>query len=257
MALMGKSFFDELYSREKKHWWFSCRRRLAGAALRRYHVRQSGRLLDMGCGTGAMLDELQALGTEFGLDISSTALTYCKNRGHQRLALGVGEDLPWREAEFDGVVSLDVLEHIENDARTMQNLFRICRDGAVVVITVPATPWLWTTRDERLLHKRRYTRARLTALSRGAGFEVAKCSYYCVFFFPVVAAVVLLHRFLRRKPDVKDDVPSVSPVLNEVFRWLLLTEQWLMQWVDYPFGVSLFCVLRKPSQAVGCKAIAF
>src|SRR5580698_5250335 len=136
MALMDKSFFDELYRREKKHWWFDCRRRLAAQALRQYKVRQPGRILDMGCGTGAMLDELQPFGTEFGLDISVTALTYCKNRSHQRLALGVGEDLPWHEAAFDGVVSLDVLEHIENDTRTAQNLFRICREGAVVVITV-------------------------------------------------------------------------------------------------------------------------
>ena len=144
---------------------------------------------------------------------------------------------------------MDVLEHIENDIRTTQNLFCICREGALVVITVPATPWLWTTRDDRLLHKRRYTRSQLMAVARGAGFEVVKCSYYCVFFFPVVAAVVLLHRLLGRKPDVKDDVPSVNPVLNVIFRWLLLTEQWLLRWIDFPFGVSLFCVLRKPSSA--------
>jgi hypothetical protein len=128
----------------------------------------------------------------------------------------------------------------------MQSLFRICADNAIVVITVPATPWLWTTRDERLLHKRRYTRAGLIAVARTAGFDVMKCSYYCVFFFPIVAAVVLFSRVLGRKPDVKEDVPSVNPVLNRIFRELLLAEQWLMQWMNYPFGVSLFCVLRKP-----------
>src|ERR1035437_10935407 len=115
MALMDKSFFDELYRREKKHLWFDGRRRLAAEALHRYDVRRPGRILDMGCGTGAMLDELQRFGTEFGLDISVTALTYCKNRGHQRLALGVGEDLPWRGAVFDGVVAFDALGHLETD----------------------------------------------------------------------------------------------------------------------------------------------
>jgi hypothetical protein len=67
-----------------------------------------------------------------------------------------------------------------------------------------------------------------------------------VFFFPVVAAAVLLNRLLGRKADIKEDVPSVNPLLNEVFRELLLAEQWLMRWISYPFGVSLFCVLRKP-----------
>ena len=58
MSLMEKTFYDELSRREKDHWWFSCRRRLAAETLRRYRVKTAGRILDMGCGTGAMLDEL-------------------------------------------------------------------------------------------------------------------------------------------------------------------------------------------------------
>lgn len=247
MPLMSESFFDELYRREKTHWWFSCRRRLAADALQRYRMKTPGRILDMGCGAGAMLDELQRFGTEFGLDLSATALRYCKSRGHTRLTFGMGENLPYREGTFAGVVSLDVVEHIDDDARTLQNLHRLCAADAVVVITVPAMPWLWTTRDDRLLHKRRYTRPQLVALAHGAGFGVVKCSYYGVFYFPIVAAVVLVNHLLGRYPDVKDDVPSVNPVLNGIFRRLLLLEQWFMRWIDYPFGVSLFCVLRKGS----------
>jgi SAM-dependent methyltransferase len=246
MSQMGKPFYDELYRREKNHWWFACRRRLASDALRRYRMKTPGRVLDMGCGTGAMLDELRDLGTAFGLDISPTALSYCAARGHTRLALGAGENLPYQAAAFDGIVSLDVIEHIEADRLVLQNLFRICHDGALVVITVPVTPWLWTTRDDRLLHKRRYTRPRLLGIARTAGFEIVKCSYYCVFFFPIVAAVVLLNRLLGRKPDVRDDIPSVNPLLNVILSVVLRAEQWLMRWVNYPFGVSLFCVLRKP-----------
>jgi SAM-dependent methyltransferase len=249
MSLMGKSFYDQLYRQENRHWWFSCRRRLALDALRRFGVKPSGRILDMGCGTGGMLDELPALGLEFGFDISAQALGYCRSRQHTRLTLGVGEHLPYRDNRFDAVVSLDVLEHIEQDAQTLRGLYRICAPEAVVVITVPATPWLWTTRDDRLLHKRRYTKRELIAKARAAGFRVEKCSYYCVFFFPIVAAVVLLNRALGRKADVKDDVPTVNPVLNALFSRLLAFEQWLMRWVNYPFGVSLFCVLRKPSNA--------
>jgi SAM-dependent methyltransferase len=247
MSLMEKSFYDELYRREKDHWWFACRRHLAVEALRHYQVKMPGRILDMGCGTGAMLDDLRSLGTAFGLDISATALSYCSASGHARLALGVGENLPWRANTFDGIVSLDVIEHIEEDRLVLQNLFRISHENALVVITVPATPWLWTTRDDRLGHKRRYTRSLLVEVARDAGFEVVKCSYYCVFFFPIVAAVVLLNRLLGRKPDVRDDVPSVNPLLNVIFRTILRMEQWLMRWVNYPFGVSLFAVLRKPA----------
>ena len=249
MSRMETSFYDQLYRKEKNHWWFSCRRRLAVAMLRRFGAKTPGRILDMGCGTGATLDELRPLGTVFGLDISATALHYCMSRNHTRLTLGVGESLPYRESTFDGVVSLDVIEHIEQDAVALQNLYRICAPHGLIVITVPATPWLWTTRDDRLLHKRRYTSTELISKARAAGFEVVKCSYYCVFFFPIVAAVVLFNRMFGRKADVKDDVPSVNPVLNVLFCIVLSLEQRLMCRLDYPFGVSLFCVLRKPASA--------
>jgi len=247
MPLMDNSFFDLLHSHESRHWWFYCRRKLAAAALRKHATRQTGYLLDMGCGTGAMLGEMQNFGTTFGLDIAPTALQYCRTRGHLRLTLGSGEDIPFRDAAFDAVVSLDVIEHIDNDVRAMEHIHRICRDGGTVVITVPAVPWLWTTRDERLLHKRRYTRLQLIALAQGAGFEIIKCSYYCVFFFPAMAAFVFFNRILGHKPDYKDDVPAVPTLPNMLLRWILLLEQSLLRWINYPFGVSLFCVLRKPS----------
>ena len=116
-----------------------------------------------------------------------------------------------------------------------------------MIITVPALRWLWTTRDERLAHFRRYHRAELIARAEQAGFHVDKCSYYCVAMFPVFAALVGLDRLLGLKPDVKQDVPKIPPWLNTLLLRLLLLEQWLMRWINYPLGVSLFCVLRKPS----------
>jgi hypothetical protein len=49
--------------------------------------------------------------------------------------------------------------------------------------------------------------------------------------------------------NVRDDVPSVNLILNVIFRVVLRAERWLMRWINYPFGVSLFAVLRKPGGA--------
>lgn len=64
-------------------------------------------------------------------------------------------------------------------------------------------------------------------------------------FFPVVYALVFLSRLAGVTPHVSTDIPAVNPVLNYLFRQILLAEQWLMRWVNYPFGVSLVCVLKK------------
>lgn len=242
---MVDSFFENLYNLEKTHWWFVCRRQLARDLLTTYQPTTLPRILDMGCGTGGMLDELQQVGVEFGLDVSATAIEFCRARGHDRIVLGSGEALPFLPNSFDAIVSLDVFEHIGNDLLAFKSVHRICAPGAVVILSVPAMQFLWTTRDDRLLHKRRYTRSALITIVRLAGFEVIKCSYYCVFFFPVVYALVFLSRLAGVTPHVSTDIPAVNPVLNYLFRQILLAEQWLMRWVNYPFGVSLVCVLKK------------
>ena len=243
--LMDQLFFRDLYYLEKAHWWFFCRRKLVSDFLNLYQSTSGPRILDMGCGTGGMLDDLTYIGPEFGLDVSATAIKFCRTRGHDRLVLGSGEALPYKTASFDAIVSLDVFEHIENDLLALKSVQRICAPGAVVILAVPAMPFLWTTRDERLLHRRRYTRGGLINTVRLAGFEVIKCSYYCVFYFPVVVAVVLVSRLAGIKPHVSADIPTVNPIANYFFRQILSAEQWLMRWVNFPFGVSLVCVLRK------------
>ena len=243
--LMDQLFFKDLYYLEKTHWWFFCRRKFISDFLTLYRSIPSPRILDMGCGTGGMLDDLSYVGPEFGLDVSSTAIEFCRTRGHNRLVVGSGESLPYKSASFDAIVSLDVFEHIENDLLAFKSVQRICAPGAVVILAVPAMPFLWTSRDDRLLHRRRYTRGGLIDAARLAGFEVIRCSYYCVFYFPVVVSVVLASKLAGMKPHISVDIPTVNPILNYVFRQILSAEQWVMRWVNFPFGVSLVCVLRK------------
>jgi len=131
----------------------------------------------------------------------------------------------------------------------LREFHRVCTGNGLVLITVPALPWLWTTRDERLAHKRRYRRGELMQRAQEAGFRVEKCSYYCAAMFPAFAAVVLWERLRRRTPDVKQDVPLPPAWLNMCLFRMLLAEQWLMRWVNYPVGVSLFCMLRKSPAA--------
>ncbi len=247
---MQPEIFEEIRQAESTNWWFVGRRQLILDFYVRFEEARRGRhrrpkLLDMGCGTGAVLESLSSHAQVFGADISDIALRLCVNRGQRRVACANGTHLSFANGAFDYIVSLDVVEHIENDLAVMRELHRVCREGGVVLITIPACEWLRTTRDDRLMHKRRYHRAQFVALARAAGFEVTKCSYYCAFFFPAIAAVVLFNRLLGRKPDIKQDVVQPAGWINALLRELLFLEQRLLRTVNLPFGVSLFCVLHK------------
>ena len=250
---MQPDIFEAIDQQERTYWWFVGRRRLVRDWFIRHHAAGSGlsrRMLDIGCGTGAMLEEWMAQGPAVGTDLSPVALRFCRKRGLRRVLLADATHLPFAEGTFAGISAMDVLEHIADDAAAMRECHRVCAPGGMMLITVPALRWLWSTRDERLAHQRRYHRAELMTVARQAGFTLVKCSYSSLSLFFPFAAIVLLNRLMSRTPDFRQDVPRLSGKANRILLALLLAEQWLLRWVNYPFGVSLFCVLQKPLSAV-------
>ena len=74
--------YERMYRFEDTYWWFVARRRLIASLLDAYYPRDGRlRLLDIGCGTGAMLDMLAPFGDVVGADFAPEALQFCRARG--------------------------------------------------------------------------------------------------------------------------------------------------------------------------------
>jgi anaerobic magnesium-protoporphyrin IX monomethyl ester cyclase len=85
------------------------------------------------------------------------------------------EELPVAAADY--IFSLNVLEHIEDDASSLRALFRRLRPGGRLYLYLPAFPILYSTMDRKVGHYRRYRRRRLTAQLEAAGFRVDRARY--------------------------------------------------------------------------------
>ncbi len=244
---MQPEILSAIHDQEKSYWWFVGRRKLVRDAFL-YSQKITNvppKLLDIGCGTGAMLEESGPFGLAVGTDLSPVALQFCRARGLRTALFADGTHLPFATASFNCISAMDVIEHISADLAVLRECHRVCAAGGVMAITVPALRWLWTTRDERLAHQRRYHRRDLLTAARQAGFEVEQCSYYMFSMFFPFAALVLWNRILGRYPDVKQDIPSIPIWFNSILRRIIIAEQSLMRWINYPIGVSLYCLLRK------------
>src|SRR5689334_12528066 len=105
--------YKRMYELESHYWWFVARRRLALRLLRKT-LPQEGKaqVLDLGCGTGAVLQELSKFSWPVGIDMSPLALQFCQSRNLCDLVVGRGENLPIKSNSFDAVIALDVFEHI-------------------------------------------------------------------------------------------------------------------------------------------------
>jgi SAM-dependent methyltransferase len=156
---------------------------------------------------------------------------------------------PLPDSSVDGVVLLNVLEHIEEDAAAVGQVLRILRPGGLAVVEVPAGPELFDVYDELLMHYRRYTRRSLTTLLEGAGFEVLRLSHLGVLMYPPFYVVKRWNRrYLSREEVVKRKVVGRqirSTAGSSMLSLLLRTELTLGTHIRWPFGIRCVAVARK------------
>ena len=115
------------------------------ALLARYLPKGAAPLLDAGVGTGMIGDWLGIAGYPVveGLDISEGMLAVAARKGNYRILhrAVLGQDLPFADGHFAGIVSTGVFTTGHVGAEALPGLLRICRAGAVMVITVKDTVW--------------------------------------------------------------------------------------------------------------------
>lgn len=239
---MNPEEYDRMFELEDHYWWFVGRRTLALRLLRKWN--QGKRVLDLGCGTGAVLKEISTWGEPVGLDRSELALRYAKERFGSRLVLGDGTALPFASAEFDACVVLDVFEHIEDDIAAMGECARVLKPGGVLVLSVPAFKSLFGPHDVALHHFRRYRRSEVTERLRSVGLEPVKASYGVFFLFPLVVLSRWLDKFRRGPAEAR--LPKVPDWLNRFLIGLCRFESSVIEAVSLPWGSSVVAVARKP-----------
>ena len=80
--------------------------------------------------------------------------------------------------QFDTIICLNVLEHVDDDVSSLKAMRRMLAPGGRLILLVPALPALYGTMDKALGHHRRYKRAALTSLLQATGFRVAHVEYF-------------------------------------------------------------------------------
>ena len=92
-------------------------------------------------------------------------------------ALGGSMPPEIRDREFDAIVSLNVIEHVEDDVGAVRALTDRLRPGGRLLTYVPACDWAYGALDRHLLHYRRYDRRSLRRLMASAGLRVDRLHY--------------------------------------------------------------------------------
>jgi SAM-dependent methyltransferase len=244
---MDRHEYESLYKLEKNYWWFIGQRFLLTRLLRgKYGGRADLDLLDVGCGTGWTMKVLSQFGSVSGADVADDAIEFCSFRGLNDVTKTNVMDLSFSSDSFDVVTALGVFYHKEvcDDTLGFQEIHRVLKPGGRFLIMDCASKSLFGKHDLAFHGIRRYPRRGLKKKLRDVGFIIERISYFNMLFFPLV--------YLKRKLEllvnapIRSDIDTELPVgVNWLLKKIYKMELRGLKYVDYPFGVNIFAVVRK------------
>lgn len=143
-----------------------------------------------------------------------------------------------RDGSFDAVVLINVLEHIDDDAGMLDQIHHLLAPSGILLLFVPALPWLFGSLDTLVGHRRRYVKPQLRALIENAGFEIRDLRYFDVLgVLPwyVTGRVIKARLFNERAARVYDAIGVPLGSFAESY-------------LQPPIGKNLLCIAQRRSR---------
>ncbi len=238
---------------EERHWWFVTRRTTLRGLVSKA-VEPGSKILDLGCGTGGNIAQFDDRYVRVGVDGSADAVEFAR-RLHPNVEFIVGDPFEVAQrhiAESDAILLTDVIEHVEDDFEFLSRTVREMKEGAQLIVTVPADMGLWSPHDEAVLHFRRYDMPRFERVWQSLPVKVRLKSAWNARLYPVVWAARQVARRLgtslgRGRTDFSLPPGPLNLFLERIFTG---ESRALIDAVDRDFqpfriGVSLIALLER------------
>lgn len=213
---------------------------------------RDGTILEIGSSSGYLLSEISAEfpdATIMGSDVIPAGLEAL----HQKLpAIPLLQiditDCPLPSDTFDAIVAVNVLEHIENDAKALREIARLLKSGGILIAEVPAGEHLYDGYDTHLHHFRRYSKSRLQDRVTAAGLHLTQIS---ALGFVVYPAFWIAKKLSRLRYGLTPDEARVSKQITATresafMKAAFAIERSIASFMTLPVGIRWTLVARKP-----------
>lgn len=247
---MDKIAKDQYFDAERTHWWFVVRALIIEDLVKRKIWQgETLKILNIGCGTGRTSEILEKFGTVKSVEYDHDLYEICKNKIQIDIIKGSITDLPFAENTFDMVCAFDVIEHVEDDQKAVNEMFRVCKPNGHLYILVPAFQSLWSEHDVLSHHFRRYKYKSLKRLFNNLGGQEIYTTYFnTLLFFPIYFIRIIKNKINLKSKHVidKTDVDLFkNSRLNVIFELIFSFERKLLNFFTFPFGVSIALIWKK------------
>jgi ubiquinone/menaquinone biosynthesis C-methylase UbiE len=251
---MDKEYYKEYYNNERNHWWFKIREKIILDNITKHSSFKTPSILNIGAATGRSSEALQNIGSVTSLEYDADCCHFTKEKTGLDIIQGSILELPFHNNSFDIVCAFDVIEHVQDDQKAINEMKRVCKNEGIIVITVPAFMSLWSEHDDINHHYRRYKASQVKQLFSCTSNIVSESYFNTFLFIPIylfrtISKIFKTNKTSEQKQDIKSDFNQLNNTLiNSFFFYLFNIERHLLKTFRFPFGVSfMLTYINKPT----------
>ena len=212
--------------------------------LKKFNKFKRNVILEIGCSSGNLINEIKSNSNNYyiGSDVLKKSVKKIAEK-HENTPFVIFDILknPFPENFCNTVIMLNVLEHIGNDVKALNEANKLLCDNGLLILEVPAGKFLYDEYDKQLLHFRRYKMLDLIKKIENAGFVIERKTHLGFFIFPVFILVKLFNKIFRSKNIISKQANLSN---NTIVKLLFFIESKLREF-SLPFGIRCFVCARK------------
>lgn len=240
--------YNNIYENEFSHFYYVITHKIINQLLKSHRSSfKKIKILDAGCGCGLLMKKLKKYGGVWGIDLSSEAIKYCRQRGLNNLKQESILKTSFNNNFFDVIVCIDVLYHkqVKNDNQALLEFYRILKPGGILILKLPAYNFLKNDHDIIVHTKHRYTKMEINNKLIKQGFKVTKTTYAFSYLLPFLIGKKIIYS-LGGLSSPTSSIQKIPALVNNLFKFIGNFESHLLVNHSLPVGTSIFIVAQKP-----------
>ena len=148
---------------------------------------------------------------------------------------------PFKKNICNTLIMLNVLEHIQDDEKALDEAYKMLDKDGLLIIEVPAGKFLYDNYDKQLLHFRRYSSSEISKKLLNSGFKIEKKTHLGFSIFPFFIVIKIFNKFFKKK----DVVLKQTKMTDNFFVKFLFNIDKKLRNFSLPFGIRCVICARK------------